>query len=472
MSTAQIDPRVVKTIPQPVGSSPDAGSPPRPAAAPARGRWWIYPLLAVVVIGFGFLVYHLVSSAKSSTAEQSQKAKAAHDLPVVIATTRIGDLPQYLVGLGTVTPLNTATVKSRVDGAITQIAFTEGQIVHEGDFLLQIDPRPYEAALKQAQGQLAKDTAAKESADWNVQQDKLAGNGISQQQMHNDTAAAAQAEGAIEVDQAAIDTANLNLTYAHITAPITGRIGLRMVDIGNIVHASDTTGLAVITQLQPITVIFTLPEDNIAQIQRQLSKGQPMAVDAYDRDLTEKLATGTVLAVDNQIDPTTGTVRIKAQFDNADGALFPSQFVNARLLVNTIHDAVLVPSAGIQHSPSSTFAYVLTPAPPEANDTAAAPSPTTRSAGKDARPPGIHGTVSMRQVVVGRTQAAIGSDGVDTTEVISGLQPGDIVVTDGVDKLQDGSKVIGRPMAMPARTATTGPTTQASARRHRKPVAE
>jgi multidrug efflux system membrane fusion protein len=462
MSTVQIDPAISKTVPPPLPQAPV-----RPVAASGRSLWWVYVLLAVVVIAFGFGVHHLVVTAKSSTAEQGQKARAAHDLPVVIATARQGDLQQYLVGLGTVTPLNTVTVKSRVDGAITQVAFTEGQMVKEGDFLLQIDPRPYAAALKQAQGQLAKDTAAKTSADWSVQQDIAAGNGISKQQLINDTATRDQAVGAIEVDQAAIDTANLNLTYAHITAPISGRIGLRLVDVGNIVHATDTTGLAVITQLQPITVLFTLPEDNIVQIERQLLRGQPMVVDAYDRDLTQKLATGTVLAVNNQIDPTTGTVMIKAQFDNQDNALFPSQFVNARLLVNTIHDAVIVPSAGIQHSPSSTFAWVLTPAPPDPTDSSSA---TTKPSGKGA---GIHGTVTMRDVVTGASQAAIGSDGVDTTVVLSGLQPGDIVVTDGVDKLQDGSKVIGRPIAMPSKTpATTGPTTRASRRGGRKPVAE
>jgi multidrug efflux system membrane fusion protein len=403
-----------------------------------------------VLVGFGWLVVHLINNAKIASQADTDKRRAVHDLPVIVATARRGDLDQYLVGLGTVTPLNTVTVKSRVDGAITQVNFVEGQMIHEGDFLLQIDPRPYDAALKQAQGQLAKDQATKDSADWNVQQDKTAGIGISQQILHNDIAASEQAAGAIEVDHANIETANLNLTYAHVTAPISGRIGLRLVDQGNIVHASDTTGLAVITQLQPITVVFTLPEDDIAQIQKHTN--QPMLVDAYDRDLTEKLASGKVLAIDNQIDPTTGTVRIKAQFDNENSELFPSQFVNARLLVNTVRNAVVVPSAGIQHSPTSTFAYVVTPAPPDAQSADATTKP--------AKNPGIKGTVSVRELTVGPSQAAIGPDGIDTTVVLAGLEPGDIVVTDGVDKLQDGSKVIAHPMTMPAGSkATSRPTT-------------
>jgi multidrug efflux system membrane fusion protein len=456
MNTAQIDP-ITKQHPAPVQTLPP------PEREPHASRWWVYPILLVAAIVFVFLVVLLVHRSKSSAQSANSKQRQPHDLPVVVATVRRGDLDQYLIGLGTVTPLSTVTLKSRVDGEIQKINFVEGQMVKAGDFLMQIDPRPYEAALKMAQGQLAKDQATKTSADWAVKEDDIAikTHGISQQQLINDTATRDNALGAIEVDQANIDAAQLNLTYAHITSPITGRIGLRLVDEGNIVHATDTSGLAVITQLQPITVVFNLPEDNLDQIQQRLASGQPMVVDAYDRDLTKKIATGKLLALDNEIDPTTGTVKLKAEFDNQDNALFPDQFVNARLLVNTIHNAVLVPSAGIQHSPTSTFAYVVTPAPPEAESSA---EPATKPSGKDGRPPGMKGVVAMRDVTTGASQAAVGSDGVDTTVVLSGLEPGDIIVTDGVDKLQDGSKVIARqaPAVRSGARSTTGPSTRES----------
>ncbi len=474
MKTADLPAPRVAEAPVPVAhtapplAAPTAGAP----VKEHRSSWWVYLILLLVVLGFGYFIYTRLESAKASATAASQKQKFAHDLPVTVARSTRGDMDQYLVGLGTVTPLSTVTLKSRVDGAITQIAFEEGQMVKAGDFLLQIDPRPYEAALKQAQGQLAKDEALKDSADWNVKADEEAikDKGITEQQLHTDTATRDQDAGAILVDQANIDTAQLNVTYAHITSPITGRIGLRLVDLGNIVHASDTSGLAVITQLQPITVVFTLPEDNIAQLQKRIANGQPLAVDAYDRDLTKKLATGKLLALDNQVDPTTGTVKIKALFDNTDNALFPSQFVNARLLVNTITDAVLVPSAAIQHSPTSTFVYVVTPEPAPASDAA----PTTQPGGKERA--GIHGSVKVRQVETGATQSAIGSDGEDTTVVESGLEPGEIVVTDGVDKLQDGMKVLARPAPgaskKPAATMESAATTQPARRRHRKPAAE
>jgi multidrug efflux system membrane fusion protein len=353
-------------------------------------------------------------------------------------------------------------------------------MVKTGDFLLQIDPGPYDAALAQAKGQLAKDVAAKDSADWNVKADQQAikDKGITEQQLHTDLAAQASDAGAIAVDNANIKTAQLNVDYAHITSPIDGRIGLRMVDLGNIVHSSDTTGLAVITQLQPITVVFTLPEDNIQQVEQRLSNGQPLAVEAYDRDLTKKLATGKVLALDNQVDPTTGTVKIKALFDNKNNELFPSQFVNASMLVNTVHDAVLVPSAAIQHSPTSTFVYVVTPDPAAPADSNTAPKPSTQPGrGSGGGPPGIHGTVSVRPVTEGPNQAAIGPDGEDTTVVETGLEPNEIVVTDGVDKLQDGLNVLARPAANAARSKATTRTSSTqessgaqSPRRRRRPA--
>jgi multidrug efflux system membrane fusion protein len=496
MNTAQIDSPSLKersghaATPAPVPVAPSPTPAPVPSAQTPHRKWWVYLILLVVAIGFGLFVWHELVTVKAAAADANRKRKAVHDLPVVSATVYRGDLNQYLIGLGTVTPLSTVTVKSRVDGEIKEIHFQEGDMVKQGDFLIQIDPRPYDAALKQAQGQLVKDKALLDSAEWTVNADTEAikTHGITEQQLHIDTATRDQDKGAIEVDNANIETAQLNLTYAHITSPITGKIGLRLVDLGNIVHATDTTGLVVITQLQPITVIFNLPEDDLQQIQQeQLETGQPLAVDAYDRDLTKKLATGKLLAIDNEIDPTTGTVRIKAIFDNKDNALFPDQFVNARLLVGTLHNAVLVPAAAIQHSPTETFAYVVTPDPDGANGSTTAPSasiattePTSSQPNEMARAPGggganegaagqgkhpgggkpIHGTVSMRQVTIGPTQAAVGTGGVDTTVVLSGLEPGEIVVTDGVDKLTDGSKVNTKKVPPPAKARSTdGPAT-------------
>jgi multidrug efflux system membrane fusion protein len=457
------------------------------ARAPSgASRWWVYVILAIVVGGFGYFIYHELQESKSS-GTTGAKNRQVHDLPVVVDRVRRGDLDQYLVGLGTVTPLNTVTVKSRVDGAITKIWFTEGQKVKTGDPLIDIDPRPYEAALEQAQGQLKKDQAAEASANWNVQQDTIAikDKAIAELQLHTDTATRDQALGAIDVDNAAIATAQLNITYSHITSPIDGTVGLRLVDVGNIVHATDTTGLVVIAQLQPITVIFTVPEDNIEQVQKRINSGQPVPVDAYDRDLTQKIASGKLLAIDNEIDPTTGTVKIKAEFDNKDNALYPSQFVNARMLVNTIKNAVLVPSAAIQHSPTSTFAYVVVPdtqaeksqpagaaqagaAQAGAAQAGAAQAGTTQ-AGLGKAGPTTSGArapmmVTMRQVVTGAIQPAIGSDSEDTTVVLSGLQPGDVVVTDGVDKLIEGTRVIPTFATHARRNSATMPTTQATTR--------
>jgi membrane fusion protein, multidrug efflux system len=368
-----------------------------------RQLWtWVVAALVLLVTGY---VWHRHQLAVQAAAA-SKVAKPA--VPVAAVRAKRGDLNLYLSALGSVTPFNTATIKSRVDGQIVNILFKEGQNVKEGDLLIVIDPRPYEVQLTQAQGQMAKDLANYQNAKVTVARyQTLYSEGVlARQDLDNQQSLMNQARGAVESDRGAIDSAKLNITYSRITAPITGRIGLRIVDIGNIVHAADTTGLAVVTQLQPISVIFAIPEDDIPQVSKKTEGGQAMPVEAWDRAFTKQISSGTLLTFDNQIDQTTGTVRLKAQFDNSDYSLFPSQFVNARLLVDTVHDAVLVPSAAVQKSPQGSFVYVVKP----------------------------DNSVAVRDVTIGATQG-------DTVSIASGVADGDMVVTDGVDKLQPGAKV-------------------------------
>jgi len=338
----------------------------------------------------------------------------ARPVPVVTAESRQGDLPIYLNGLGTVTAFNTVTVRTRVDGELVKVAFGEGQQikegdqVNEGDLLAEVDPRPFQVQLLQAKGQLARDEAILKNAKVDLQRYEDARDAIPQQQIDTAAANVAQYEGAVLVDQSQIDNANLQLTYCHITAPLSGKIGLRLVDQGNFVHASDANGLAVITQLRPIAVQFTLPQDNLPQVLGAFAAA-PLPVDAYDRDFKARLASGQLLAVDNQIDTVTATIRLKAKFDNADGSLFPNQFVNVRLLVDTKRGVVLVPAAAVQRSPQSMFVYVK-----KADD-----------------------TVEVRPVTLGPTEG-------DTCVIAEGLAAGERVVTDGVDKLRAGTKVSER----------------------------
>ena len=324
----------------------------------SKSRWWLWVLaLAVIALG-GWYYYNsrngspVADAASPGAASKGKGGSGAGNLvvPVVVATAQRGDLPVYFNGLGTVTAFNTVTVRSRVDGQLVSVAFKEGQFVHQGDLLAQIDPRPFQVMLEQAMGQLAKDLAQRRDAEVNHERFKLLFKEgvIPQQQLDTQAALVGQFDGAIESDQSQIDNAKLQLTYSRITAPISGRIGLRLVDAGNIVHATDSNGLLVITQLQPISVIFSLPQDQLPQVNAKLRSGVQLVVDAYDRDDTAKIASGILQTIDNQIDLTTGTYKLKSMFANADNSLFPNQFVNVHLLVDTKHNLTIIPVAAIQ----------------------------------------------------------------------------------------------------------------------------
>jgi membrane fusion protein, multidrug efflux system len=382
-----------------------------PAPGPSRpaGRSGLRPrilALAAACLVFALVVARVLLG--QSTAAKAGRSAPPRAVPVVGAAARTGDLGVYQTGLGTVTPVSTVTVRSRVDGQLVSIAYREGQAVRQGDLLAQIDPRPFQVQLLQAEGQLAKDEAALKDAKVDLERYKIliTQDSIPRQQLDAQAATVDEYEAAIKSDQAQIESAKLNLTYSRITAPISGIVGLRLVDPGNIVHATDANGLLVITQEQPITVLFTIPADQLPPVLQQLRAGRKLVAEAWDRDLQRKLATGSLLAIDNQIDQTTGTVRIKALFSNQDHALYPNQFVNARLLVDTLHQTVIVPTAAIQHSPQSTYVYVVR----------------------------ADNTVEMRDVAVQLTEG-------DDTAVSKGLAAGEIVVVDGVDKLQPGALV-------------------------------
>jgi membrane fusion protein, multidrug efflux system len=364
---------------------------------------------ACASLGFVLLlVAYLTSCSGGDPKPGSARANVASVVPASVATAERRDMPYYLTGLGSVNAYYTVSVKSRVDGELMQVNFKEGQDVKSGDLLAVIDPRPYQVALDQAQATLFRDQALLRDAKLNYERFKglLQSSGaMSQQQVDTQQATVDQLEGTVRNDQATIDSVKLNLTYCHITAPVTGRIGLRQVDPGNIVHANDTNSMFVITQLQPIAVLFTLPEDNLPAVSQRMAKGS-LEVDAYNRDDQTKLATGKLLTIDNQIDQTTGTGRLKAVFDNKDNALWPNQFVNVRLLLEVRKDSTAIPAAAIQRGPQGTYVFVVN----------------------------SDKIVDVRPVTIGFTQDNI-------SVIASGLSPGEVVVTDGQDKLQQGSKI-------------------------------
>jgi len=368
-------------------------------------RYWVIVLLVVCLIAVG--TYLFFNKEQSRNAKQLQKPSAPTVLVVAVEAKKT-DFNVYLTGLGSVTPVNTVTLRTRVDGQLMEVLFREGQIVSAGDLLATIDPRPFEAQLTQVEGQMVRDQALLKNAQLDLQRfralwEKAA---IAKQQLDTQDGLVHQYEGAIKADQGQIDNAKLQLVYSRITAPISGRVGLRLVDPGNIVHANDVNGLVVITQLQPITVIFPIPEDSLPQVLAGLKTGERLPVEAYDRGMRQRLAVGSLLTADNEIDPSTGTVRLKAVFPNKDNELFPNQFVNARLLVEVRRGTTVIPAPAIQRGPQGTFVYVVKA------DLAA----------------------TVRPVTVGEVQGGEAS-------IKTGLSPGELVVVDGADRLREGTRV-------------------------------
>jgi multidrug efflux system membrane fusion protein len=390
----------------------DAPTPEQPASLKPRhrSRKWLWAAILAALLLIAFFWYRGSHSAAAQKAASGKNGKGAGvaAIPVVTAQAQTGNIGVYVTGLGAITPIATVTVKSRVDGQLMTIHFKEGEYVNSGDPLIEIDPRPYQAIVVQTEGALARDEAllANAKVDVTRYQTLLKQDAIPEQQLATQLATEKQYEGTVKNDQGLLDAAKLNVTYCHIASPISGIVGLRLVDPGNIVHAADTTGMLVITQLQPISVIFTVSEDQLPPILQKLRANQKLTVEAWDRQLKNKIADGALDTVDNEIDQTTGTLKIRAIFANQDRSLYPNQFVNARLLLQEKTGVTLLPSAAIQRNTNSTYVYLVKPT----------------------------NTVTVRQIMIGTTEG-------DNSEITSGLQPGDQVVMTGVDKLQEGSKV-------------------------------
>jgi multidrug efflux system membrane fusion protein len=391
-------------------------------AKPARRVWpWLAAAVLLLLAVGAYLVW---SKAAKKSAAAKAAAKGPAPIPVVTATSHTGSIDVFYTGLGAITPLATVTIHTRVDGQLISVRYREGDTVHKGDLLVEIDDGPYQAALTQAEGQLIRDEALLANAriDLARYQVLLTQHAVPEQMFATQQALVHQDEGIVKLDEGQIQSAKVNLAYCKIAAPIAGRIGLRLVDSGNIVHAADTGGLLVMTQMDPISAIFTISEDQLQTVLKKMSGGQTLEVDAYDRDEKTKLAQGTLTTLDNQIDPTTGTLKLRATFNNAKGTLFPNQFVNARLLVQEKRGVTLVPTAAVQRNGQATSAYVIK----------------------------ADSTVTVRPISVGTTE---GND----AEVTAGLTPGEVVVMTGVDKLQEGSKVTVQTPAAKAPVSASSP---------------
>jgi multidrug efflux system membrane fusion protein len=382
------------------------------AARPNRShRRRLIAITGILIVGAVAIYLFLNPGTK-----QAARGAGIPPLPISTVTANSGDIGVYVKGLGTVTPLSTVSLTARVAGQIAKVEYEEGQLVHVGDPLVDIDPAPFQAAVTQAEGQLARDQASLDLAKINLTRDTdlLKKGVISKQEFDTQTATAGQSEGAVKLDQGNLDQAKVNLAYCHITSPINGRVGLRLVDVGNIVQANGTTPLVVITQLQPISVEFNVAEDSVAQIVQAVRNGKQLTADAYDRADQEKLATGTLAALNSQIDSTTGTLRLRATFKNDDGSLFPNQFVNVHLLVDTHKDVTLLPNNAIQRNDNGAFVYLVQP----------------------------NQTVTLKTITVGTNDGNISE--------VQGLQPGAVVAADSFNRLSDGAKVAVRAAAQPA----------------------
>jgi membrane fusion protein, multidrug efflux system len=419
----------------PLGPEPPIVEP--PGEAPTRRsrlRPFLWLLLIAAIVGLA--VWHFSHTAKHP--QFSRFGPAGMPVPVGVATAKSGDMPVTLSGLGTVTPLATVTVQPQISGYLMSVGFAEGQHVKKGDFLAQIDPRPYQVALELNLAQLAKDQASLKGAEIDLKRYNTlaAQNSIATQTRDDQIYTVAQDKAQVQVDQANVDTEKLNLVYCHITSPVTGRVGLRQVDPGNYVTpTSSATGIVVVTQTEPISVIFTLPEDSLPEVLKQWHAGVELPVTAYDRTGTVKIATGKLETIDNQIDPTTGMVKLRAIFPNTDESLFANQFVNAKILVHTLSNVALVPTAAIQRGAPGTFVYKVTP----------------------------NRTVAVQKVTLGPT------DG-ETVAVLSGLEPGDQVVDDGTDRLKAGAKITITEPAGP-KTAAMAPGAAGEAAQNTAPLA-
>jgi multidrug efflux system membrane fusion protein len=450
--TSEQEPHVDKPASEPQRNlSSREPSPETPKGSAAR-KWIV---LLVIVAAVGAAVWKIRRNAKDQDSVQMiMQAQAERPTPVQVSAVQQKTMPIFLTALGTVTAYNTVTIKSRVDGQLMLVPVREGQAVRQGEVLAEIDPKPYQAALEQAQGQLVKDqanavNARAEAARYSA---LLQAGVVSKESQQAQASSAGQAEGSLAADEAAIQAAKVNLGYTKILSPIDGVVGLRQVDPGNIVHAADTTGLLVVTQLQPIAVIFTLPEDRLPEVLKRTRGGSRLAVEAFDRAASTHLANGSLLTVDNQIDTATGTVKAKAVFDNQDGALFPNQFVNIRLILQEKPNAIVIPAAALQTGTQGNFVYLLKQGQPPADL-------VEKKRDTDKPLPELPENQSNYYVEAQTVNVEL----TEGTQVIlnSGVKPGDQIVVDGQEKLKNGSKVF--PRTAPVKTGADGTTAEINA---------